>query len=328
MNVHGAKQMNLPQKLLILSLLTVFFSIIPISEAHILVIANGDNTTPESYQVVKETAEVLKSRGFEVLELYGDNATMKNILKGMYNADAVIYAGHGVFIEGNYDGAGGIATPPFGIVGSDGIIWGVDSKMQEGNSGKSYDAPFKKNIPVILFGACFSSGWVGNNEVSNPTESIKSFSDMFTRWGANYYATAYSRKYQGREIVDVVALFLNGANTWGDVNNKNYGLTITQSENYQGQLIWHNNHGYNAFVGNWSGRFPKAGQTTPYNETAAEEWYQGTIPTPSTELSNLEVDGSNLNIEQLLYEFLAWINYLINSILQGDNINTVNISVS
>lgn len=320
--------MKLPQKLLLLSLLGIFFSSLPLCEAHILIIANGDNTTPESYQVVKETAEVLKSRGFEVLELYGENATTKNILKGMYNADAVIYAGHGVFIEGNYNGEGGIATPPFGIVGSDGIIWGVNRKMQEGNSDNSFQAPFKRNIPVILFGACFSSGWVQNNEVSNPTESIKSFSDMFTSSEANYYATAYSRKFQGREIIDVVALFLNGGNTWGDVNNKNYGLTITQSENYQGQVIWHNIHGYNAFVGNWSGRFPKASQTTPYNESAAEEWYQGTLPKPTTELSKIEVDGSNMDIEQLLYEFLAWINYLVSSILNGENINTVNITLS
>ncbi|MCE5214314.1 MAG: hypothetical protein LLF83_06295 [Methanobacterium sp.] len=319
---------KLPQKLLILLLIPVFFSILPISDAHILIIANGDNTTPESYQVVKETAEVLKSKGFEVLELYGENATTKQILKGMYNADAVIYAGHGVFIEGNYNGNGGIASPPFGIVGSDGIIWGVDHKMQEGNSGNSFKAPFKGNIPVILFGACFSSGWVEHNEVSNPTETIKSFSDMFTSSKANYYATAYSRKYQGREIVDVVALFLNGATTWKDVNNKNYGLTITQSENYQNQVIWHNNHGYNAFVGNWSGRFPKANQTTPYNDTAAEEWYQGTLKPPTSELSNVEVDDSKIDIEQLFYEFLAWINYLISSIFNGENTNIVNITLS
>lgn len=307
------------RKLLILSLLPILliFGFLPVCEAHILIVANGDNSTPDSYLVVKETAEVLKSKGYNVLELYGSNATTKNILKGMYNADAVIYAGHGVFIDGNYDGHGGLATPPFGMVGSDGVIWSVEGKMQEGYSGGLFQAPFKKNIPVILFGACFSSGWVGKNEVSNPTETIYSFSQMFTRAGANYYASANTRKYQGREIVDVVALFLNGANNMGDANKKNLGLTINRSEIYQDQAIWHNNHGYNAFVGNWNGTFPKASQTTPYNDTAAEAWYIGSLPTPNTELATSRADISPPDIKQLLCDFLDSIYYFIDSI--GDS---------
>ncbi len=156
------------------------------SEAHILIVANGDNTTPDSYEVVKNTADILKSQGYNVFELYGENATTKNIIKGMYNADAMIYVGHGVFLMGNYDEHGGIANPPFGMVGSDGIIWGYGDKMREGNLGKSFIAPFKKNIPVIVFGACFSSGWVETSEVANPIETTYSFSRMFTGAGANY----------------------------------------------------------------------------------------------------------------------------------------------
>ena len=292
-----------------------------------MIIGNADNTTPDSYQVVKATADVLKSKGYNVLELYGPNATTKNIIKGMYNADAVIYAGHGGYMYGHYNGNGGIATPPFGLVGSDGFVWGVGDKMREGTLGKLFQAPYKKNIPVILFGACFSSGWVENNEVSNPTETIYSFSQMFTGAGANYYATPYVRNYQGREIVDVVAVFLNGASNMGDANHKNFGLTLNQSETYNGQTIWHNNHGYIAFVGNWNGTFPKANQTSPYNDTAAEAWYDGALPTPTAELTSVGSNVSNLDINQMLNDALAWINYLISDILNSDTQKTVNITL-
>jgi hypothetical protein len=294
------------------------FSIIPASEAHILIVANGDNTTPDSYEVVKNTADVLKSQGYDVLELYGENATTKNILKGMYNADAMIYAGHGVFLEGNYDEHGGIANPPFGIVGSDGIIWGYDDNMREGDLGKFFKAPFKKNIPVIIFGACFSSGWVENDEVANPIETTYSFSQMFTSAGANYYATAYIRKYKGKEIVDLVAIFLNGANSLGDANKKNYGFSISQETTFKNQSIWRNNHGYNAFVGNWNGTFPKPNQTTPYNDTAAEKWYDGALPSPSAELTNAETDTNGKYFDEFINGFLGWIDYIWNSILNSD----------
>ncbi len=314
-------------KMLILSICLASFliSILPVSQAHILIVANGDNTTPDSYQVVKNTADILKSKGYNVLELYGEDATTKNIIKGMYNADAMIYAGHGVFLLGNYDENGGIATPPFGMVGSDGIIWGYGEKMREGNFGKSFEAPFKRNIPVILFGACFSSGWVEDKEVTNPTETIYSFSQMFTHSEANYYATAYVRKYQGREIVDLVAMFLNGANNLGDANKKNYGYTINQKVIYENQPIWHNNHGYNAFVGNWNGTFPKANQTTPYNDTAAEEWYNGALPGPTAELTSTGTGLSDQYITHLIDDILGWLYYLVNTI-ENSNIPEINIT--
>lgn len=302
--------------LLIISLLFTL-SIIPSSEAHILIVANGDNTTPDSYQVVKNTADVLKSNGYDVLELYGENATTKNIIKGMYNADAMIYAGHGVFLIGNYDENGGIATPPFGIVGSDGIIWGYGDEMKEENSGKSFKAPFKKNIPVILFGACFSSGWVETSEVANPTETIYSFSRMFTGAGANYYATAYIRYYKGKEVVDLVAIFLNGASSMVDANKKNYGFTINQKTDYENQSIWRNNHGYNAFVGNWNGTFPHPSKTTLYNDTAAEKWYDGSLPNPSGELDNSQPNPDGY-IDELMDELCGWIYFFWNSLWNSD----------
>jgi hypothetical protein len=311
--------------LFIILSLTVTLILPPSAEAHILVVANGDNTTPDSYEVVKNTAEILKSKGYEVLELYGANATTKNILKGMYNADAMIYAGHGVFIMGNYDDNGGTATPPFGIVGSDGVIWGYGEKMRDGTSGRSFEAPFKRNIPVILFGACFSSGWVEKDEVANPTETVYSFSQMFTGSGANYYATAYIRKYQGKEIVDLVAMFLNGATSLGDANKKNYGFTINREITYEGQTIWRNNHGYNAFVGNWKGTFPQPDQTTPYNETAAEAWYDGKLPSPSGELTNSPGKLDNQYINQLIDEILGWLYFMVNS-LMNSNIPEINIT--
>lgn len=313
-------------KIIIFSVYLLFFiSILPASQAHILIVANGDYTTPESYQVVKDTADILKSKGYKVLELYGENATTKNILKGMYNADAMIYAGHGVFLQGNYDENGGRATPPFGIIGSDGIIWGYGEKMREGNFGGSFEAPFKRNIPVILFGVCFSSGWVGDREVANPTETIYSFSRMFAHSEANYYATPYVRRYQGKEVVDLVAIFLNGATSLGDANKKNYGNTINQRLIYEDQSIWRDNHGYNAFVGNWNGTFPQANQTTPYNDTAAEKWYNGVLPVPSDQLPNVRTDLQDLYGDQLIDIILGWIYYFINSILNS-NMPEINIS--
>ncbi|HTX61681.1 MAG TPA: hypothetical protein VMC48_05180 [Methanobacterium sp.] len=313
------------KKLLIIILsLSYIFTFIPSAEAHILIVANGDGTTPDSYEIVKNTADLLKSKGYNVLELYGENATTKNIIKGMYNADAMIYAGHGVFIIGNYDNHGGTASPPFGIVGSDGVIWGYGDKMKEGTNGKTFEAPFKKNIPVILFGACFSSGWVETYEVANPIETVYNFSQMFTGSGANYYATAYIRKYQGKEVVDLVAMFMNGANSLGDANKKNYGFTINQETNYQGEAIWRNDHGYNAFVGNWNGTFPQPDQTTPYNDTAAEAWYDGKLPGPSDELENSHEDQGD-QIGQFIDGVLGWVYFMVNSVLNS-NIPDINIT--
>lgn len=75
----------------------------------------------------------LKSKGYQVLELYRSAATGKNIVKGMYGADAVIYAGHGGYMTGNYDMNGGTATKPFYLQANDtNHIWGIGDKMREG----------------------------------------------------------------------------------------------------------------------------------------------------------------------------------------------------
>ena len=231
-----------------------------------MIIGDSKSDYPVALQETQALASELKSRGYNVLELYQDQANTKNILKGMYDADAIIYAGHGGYQSGNYN-SGGIAKDPFALVGSNDFIWGIGSQMREGWNGELFYAPFKSNIPVILLHACFSTGWVENNEVSNPIETIYDFSNMFTSAGANYYATAWN----GAEIVYD---FLNGASTFQDANQINYEK-ITKETIYNGIPIWKNDHGYAAFVGDWSGQFPTASQTTLYNDAEAESWYNG-----------------------------------------------------
>ncbi|OPY27597.1 MAG: Copper resistance protein CopC [Methanobacterium sp. PtaU1.Bin242] len=269
------------------------FNIMPSTcEAHVLIIADGDNSTPALLTEGQATATALKSQGYNVLELYRENATTKNIMKGMYNADALIYLGHGGYMTGNYNNNGGSASPPFALVGSDGFVWGIEDKLREGWDGKPVTAPFKPNIPVILAHACFSTGWVGDKEVSNPVETIYNFSLMFTGAGANYYATGYTGSYQGKQIVDIIDEFLNGATSFADANQKNTGKTITKSSIFNGQTIWRNDHGYAAFVGDWNSTFPKATQTTLYDEAAAESWYH-TIINGNQDVSPPTVTSTN-----------------------------------
>lgn len=235
----------------------------PVAEAHILIVADSLSDSPDMYDEAKKVATTLKNRGYHVLELYRNNATVKNILKGMYGADAVIYAGHGGYMAGHYDGRGGNATPPFGLVARDGYIWGAGDMMMV--NGTTFYAPFKDGIPAILLHACFSTGWVEEYEVKNPVETVYSFARMFTGAGANYYATAWD----GAEIIYD---FLNGARNFYEANQQNYEV-INQSTLYNGTEVWRNDHGYAAFVGDWNGTFPLVNQTTPYDDAAAEEWY-------------------------------------------------------
>ncbi len=316
-------QLKINHKALISSIIVTVFLIFtymtPVSEAHILVIADPNVT--DSYTVAHNTADVLKSKGYNVLELYGQNATTENIIKGMYNADAVIYAGHGGYMYGNYNGNGGPASPPFGLVASNGFIWGVGDEMRVGDYGNLFQAPFKKNIPVILYGACFSSGWVENQQVSNPTETIYDFSQMFTGAGANYYATSYAQYYQGKPIIDVVAEFLNGASNFGDANKRNFGVTITQSTTYKGEAIWHNsNFPQSAFVGNWSGGFPQPNQTMPYNATAAEKWYDGSLPAPSSNLINNGPTSDSSDPFNLILNYISEVVNYLQNLAQSNNI--------
>ena len=95
--------------------LTFICSILPFSDAHILIIGDSTNDLPDTYNDTTNIAKLLKSNGYSVLELYKENATTKNILKGMYGADAIIYAGHGGFQTGNYNLKGGFASPPFAL---------------------------------------------------------------------------------------------------------------------------------------------------------------------------------------------------------------------
>jgi hypothetical protein len=243
--------------------LTFICSFLPSSEAHILVIGDSNGDIPESYSNANSVAKQLKSKGYNVLELYRENATSKNILMGMYGADAIIYVGHGGYETGHYDLNGGKATPPFALVGYDDWIWGVGDKMREGWDPKLFTAPIKQNIPVILLQACFSTGWVEDKEVSNPVGTVYNFAHMFTGSGANYYATAYDPS--------AITGFLNSANTFAKANSQNFYEKISKFDT--ATKVWRNLHGYAAFVGNWNVHFPSVSQTTAYNSEAAEAWY-------------------------------------------------------
>ncbi len=249
--------------------LTFICSFMPYSEAHILVIGDSNNDIPSSYNEALNIANLLKSKGYSVDELYRSNATTKNILKGMYGADAIIYAGHGGYESGHYDMKGGVARPPFAVVGSNDFIWGIGDQMREGWNGKLFKAPIKPNIPVIFLQACFSTGWVDTDQVSNPVGTVYNFARMFTGAGANYYATAWNGA--GTEIIKD---FLSGAKNFGTINNENYEK-IVKSNIYNNTIVWRNKNGYAAFIGNWLAQFPKVSQTTAYNDTAAEAWYDG-----------------------------------------------------
>lgn len=265
-------------KFLIITLLICLFFIftLPSAEAHVLIIADGDSSNPEVLTEAKNTASALESKGYKVLKLYQKNATTKKIMKGMYRADAVIYVGHGGYQSGHYNGNGGKATPPYALVGSNDFVWGVNTKIREGFNGKTVTAPFKSKIPVILAHTCFSTGYVGNKQVSNPVETIYNFSQMFTGAGANYYATGYYGSYKGKNVVDIVDDFLNGATSFTSANNKN-SIKVSKSYTFNGKKIWRSTSGYAAFVGDWNGTFPKASQTTAYSDSAAEAWYQAVV---------------------------------------------------
>ena len=271
--MEGPKLYNTQKKLFIMALVTTFFAgifaFLPLSEAHILIIGDSQSDYPQAYTETSALAKVLKSKGYDVVALYGKNATSKNILKGMYGADAVIYDGHGGYQSGNYNMNGGNAIPPFAIVGSDNFIWGIGDQMREGWNGKLFAAPFKKDIPVIVLHACFSTGWVGDTEVANPTETIYDFASMFTGAGANYYASGWD----GAEIVYDL---MGGTTSFAEANNKNYEK-ISTSTSYNGVQVWRNNNGHAVFIGDWNAKFPTVAETTAYNDTAAENWYDTNV---------------------------------------------------
>lgn len=121
MHLSGFERKILFSCLISTALFTCIFSIMS-SEAHILVIGDSRSDVPITFDSAKNVASQLKDEGYSVLELYRENATSKNIIKGMFNADTIIYLGHGGCISGNYDLNGGVATPPFALVGSDNFL--------------------------------------------------------------------------------------------------------------------------------------------------------------------------------------------------------------
>jgi CARDB len=291
--------------------LTFICSILPYSEAHILIIGDSNNDIPTAYSEANSIATLLKSKGYPVLELYKENATTKNILKGMYGADAIIYAGHGGYIYGNYNLKGGSATPPFALVGSNDFIWGIGNKMREGFDGKLFTAPVKNNIPVILLESCFSTGWVDNHQVSNPTSTIYNFASMFIGSGANYYASAWTG-----EGLDLVKSLISGEmKNFAEYNSKNEYEKIVKSTLYNNTNIWRNSGGYSSFVGNWLGTFPKVLQTTKYNDSAAELWYNSDrSKNPyQSDLTVSEVVAPKNGIKGLKINVLSTIKNLVNA---------------
>ena len=59
--------------------LTFICSFVPSSEAHILVIGDSNVDIPESYSSAHSIANQLKSKGYEVLELYNRNMLLQRI---------------------------------------------------------------------------------------------------------------------------------------------------------------------------------------------------------------------------------------------------------
>ncbi|MDO9043904.1 MAG: PKD domain-containing protein [Methanobacteriaceae archaeon] len=286
---------------LLASLLVFGLATLPTAQAQIVIIgAPSDDLPTGPYGYLEDSikiANMLKAKGYtgdKLVELYGKNATSTNILKAMYNADAVIYIGHGGYQYGHYNGNGGTATPPFSLVGyapstdtsGNEFIWGIGDNMRQGWSGDVFTAPFKSNIPVFLLHACFSTGDVEGTQVANQVETIYNFATMFTGAGANYYASA---NFNGH-IIDT---FLKGATNFWDANNKiNSDEKLYKRSSYAESNIYRSYDNYVAFTGNWAGTFPSLSQVTDYNSTAALAWYNSKAPKASfsyTPLSGLKI---------------------------------------
>ncbi len=115
MNEKGKKLKGYLLSLTLLASIFIFsMGIMPSAQAQIVIIGSPSDDLPGDYlSDAKAIAEKLKAKGYtgnKLIELYGKNATSTNILKAMYNADAVIYIGHGGYEYGHYDGNGGTAT--------------------------------------------------------------------------------------------------------------------------------------------------------------------------------------------------------------------------
>lgn len=284
MNGKGKKIKGSLLSLTLLASIFIFsMGILPSAQAQIVIIGAPSDDLPSDYlSDAKAIAAKLKAKGYtgnKLVELYGKDATSTNILKAMYNADLVIYIGHGGYKEGNYNNKGGNATDPFSLVGyapssdysGNEFIWGIGDKMQQG-SGSLFTAPMKSDSMAMLFHACFSTGWVDKYKVSNPTQTIYNFARMFSGNGINYYASAYYAAIYGGDPIDV---FLS-SNNISEVNNKIFsGEKLIKSTSYEGSTIWTSSDSDVAFIGDWSYKFPSASQISDYNPIAAAAWYAG-----------------------------------------------------
>jgi len=279
----------------------------------ILVVGDPEDNRPTYYKEAQITAQYLKTQGYEVKELYKGDATSKNILKGMYDADGIIFVGQGG--SGTYNLKTGIATGPYGLTGADKPILGYGNKMREGTSGPFFTPPFKKfRIPVIIVHACYSTGQTkGINSydiltVKNRLETVYNYSQMFTAWNANYLATL-EPIVRGNPLVDD---FVKNKQPIGSMLNfwpNRDGRYLDKYDLKNNTKIWahsgksgffsvlavplsspvlacrcynYNDGSYTIFKDpngpSCYGRFPRADETTPYNDAAAEDWYNSHKP--------------------------------------------------
>ena len=266
----------------------------------ILIVGDPEGNRPTYYQEARIIAKYLKRNKYEVKELYNEYATSKNILKGMYDADGIIFIGQGG--SGTYNSKTGIATGPYGLTGADKPILGYGNKMRESTSGPFFTPPFKKSgIPVIIVHACYSTGQKkGINSydiitVKNRIDTVYNYSKMFTSWNATYLATLEPIIQSNLLIADFVknkqpiGSIINSEDKYNLKNNtkiwvQNGGssffsvLAVPKSSPVLSSKHYDSNNGIYTIFENpldpsCYGRFPTAEETTPYDDAAAESWY-------------------------------------------------------
>lgn len=231
---------------------------------------------------------------------------LKIYLKACMMPDGIIFVGQGG--GGTYNLKTGIATGPYGLTGADKPILGYGNKMREGTSGPLFTPPFKKSgIPIIIVHACYSTGQAkGINSydiitLKNRLDTIYTYSNMFTAWNANYLATL-KPIVRGTPLVNN---FVKNKQTIGSMLNHWSNKNEAYHDEYyikNNTKIWcpsgetdsfsvlavplsspiESSHNYNKdgtfttskdLNASFYGRFPTASETTPYDDDAAENWY-------------------------------------------------------
>ncbi len=178
--------------------------------------------------------------------------------------------------------------------------------MRESTSGPFFTPPFKKSgIPVIIVHACYSTGQTkGINSydiitVKNRIDTVYNYSKMFTTWNATYLATLEPIVQSNPLIAD----FVENKQPIGSMINRN-GKYLDKYNLKNNTKIWvqngesgffnvlavpksspvlsckhynSNDETYTTFENpldpSCYGRFPTADETTPYDDAAAENWY-------------------------------------------------------